>query len=103
MGSSLSASQERVLTERFERVLLMLDGDAAGRVASRVIGARLSETSSVALVKVPEGAQPDQLSPRIIQDLILQATRPAEAELIAGEKWVLTDFRVHLPPTQKNS
>jgi DNA primase len=76
MGSSLSASQERVLVERFERVFLMLDGDAAGRAASRVISTRLSETCCVALVNVPEGKQPDQLSPTIIQDLILQATRP---------------------------
>jgi DNA primase len=76
MGSSLSASQERVLVERFERVFLMLDGDAAGRAASRVIGTRLSETCCVALVNVPEGKQPDQLSPTIIQDLILKATRP---------------------------
>lgn len=76
MGSSLSASQERVLVERFERVVPMLDGDAAGRAASRVINARLSGTCSVAQVNVPEGKQPDQLSPTIIQDLILKATRP---------------------------
>jgi DNA primase len=75
MGSSLSASQERLLGERFERVLLMLDGDATGRAASRVISTRLSEKCSVALVNVPEGAQPDQLSPTVIQDLIVQATR----------------------------
>ena len=31
MGTSLSASQARVLTERFDRVVLMLDGDATGR------------------------------------------------------------------------
>jgi DNA primase len=76
MGSSLSASQERVLAERFEQVFLMLDGDAAGCAASRVIGARLSGTCSVAQVNVPEGAQPDQLSPTVIRDLILDATRP---------------------------
>ena len=75
MGSSLSASQERVLAGRFQRVLLMLDSDAAGRAASRAIGTRLSETCSVALVNVPEGAQPDQLSPTVIQDLIFEATR----------------------------
>jgi len=75
MGSSLSASQERVLVERFEQVLLMLDGDAAGRAASRAIGTRLSEKCSVALVNVPEAAQPDQLSPTVIQDLIFEATR----------------------------
>jgi DNA primase len=76
MGSSLSASQERVLAERFERVVLMLDGDAAGRAASRLLNTRLSGTCSVAQVNVPEGAQPDQLSPTVIRDLILDATRP---------------------------
>ena len=76
MGSSLSASQERVLAERFEQVFLMLDGDAAGCAASRVISTRLSWTCSVAVVNVPEGAQPDQLSPTVIRDLILDATRP---------------------------
>jgi len=75
MGSCLSTSQERVLAERFERVLLMLDGDAAGRAASRVIRTRLCEKCSVALVNVPEGAQPDQLSLTVIQDLIFEATR----------------------------
>ena len=75
MGSCLSTSQERVLAERFERVLLMLDGDAAGRAASRVIRTRLCEKCSVALVNVPEGAQPDPLSLTVIQDLIFEATR----------------------------
>jgi DNA primase len=75
MGSALSANQERVLTGRFERVILMLDGDAAGRAASQVIGVRLSEKCSVVLVHVPEGTQPDQLSPTAIQELIFQATR----------------------------
>jgi DNA primase len=72
MGSSLSMIQETLLTERFERVVLMLDGDAAGRAASRAISSRLSEKCSVVLVNVPEHAQPDQLSPTAIQDLILQ-------------------------------
>jgi len=75
MGSALSADQERVLTGRFNRVVLMLDGDAAGRAASQVIGARLSEKCSVVRAHVPEGMQPDQLSPAAIQELILQATR----------------------------
>jgi DNA primase len=75
MGSALSANQERVLTERYEQVILMLDGDAAGRAASQVIGARLSERCSVVRVQVPEGTQPDQLSSAAIQELIFQAAR----------------------------
>ena len=70
MGCSLSAEQERLLVNRFERVLLMLDGDVAGRTASGVIRARLSEKCSVAMVDVPDGAQPDQLAPSAIQRLL---------------------------------
>jgi len=73
MGSSLSASQEQVLTGRFDRVILMLDGDAAGRTAGQSISTRLSGKCSVALVHVPEGTQPDQLSPQAVQELILPA------------------------------
>lgn len=74
MGSALSASQERLLTERFERVILMLDGDAAGRAASRAIRARLCEKCSVAVIDVPEGAQPDQLPFAAIGNLVHRAT-----------------------------
>jgi len=70
MGSSLSAEQENALLEAFDRVVLLLDGDAAGRAASRVIAARLSRRCWVAEVQVPDGAQPDQLSLAAIQQLL---------------------------------
>lgn len=70
MGSSLSEDQQRVLTERFERAVLMLDGDAAGRAASRTIAASLAAKFQVVLVNLPEGVQPDQLSPAGIQDVL---------------------------------
>jgi DNA primase len=73
MGSSLSAEQERVLVERFERVVLMLDGDTAGRTGSRLISARLSERCLVVVVSLPDGAQPDRLSPAAIQELLHKA------------------------------
>jgi len=73
MGSALSASQERLLTERFERAILMLDGDAAGRAASRAIGTRLSEKCSVVVIDVPAGAQPDQLPFAVIRNLVHRA------------------------------
>jgi len=43
MGSSLSAEQEKALLKSFDRVIILLDGDAAGRAASRAIAARLSK------------------------------------------------------------
>jgi DNA primase len=70
MGSSLSVQQETALLQRFERVVLLLDGDAAGRAASRSLAARLSGRCTVALVHVPDGTQPDQLSPTAIRQLI---------------------------------
>jgi DNA primase len=78
MGASLSAAQEQVLTGRFERVILMLDGDAAGRTASQSLSTRLSGKCSVTLVRVPEGTQPDQLSPKAIQELILPVMQRRE-------------------------
>lgn len=70
MGSSLSAQQENALLESFDRVLLLLDGDAAGRAASRAIAARLSRRCLAAEVHVPDGAQPDQLSLAAISRLL---------------------------------
>jgi len=58
-----------VLLERFQTVLLMLDGDQAGREASRAVAARLSKKCSVGVVRVPDGAQPDQLPPEVIRRL----------------------------------
>jgi len=73
MGTSLSAGQKSVLTGRFDRIILMLDGDVAGRTASQTISTKLSEKCTALLANVPEGAQPDQLSPAALRDLILEA------------------------------
>ena len=76
MGSSLSPAQDRLLRVRFERVVLMLDGDEAGRAASRVIALRLSERGPVAVVWVPAGSQPDQLPTAAIQQLLRPYAAP---------------------------
>ncbi len=70
MGCALSTQQERMLLERFERVALMLDGDAAGRAASRTLSARLSRQCFVSVIGLPDGAQPDQLTPAAIGRLL---------------------------------
>lgn len=70
MGCALSGAQEVLLLERFQRIVLMLDGDAAGRGASRAIADRVSMRSSVGVVHVPDGAQPDQLPSEVIQRLL---------------------------------
>jgi DNA primase len=62
MGVSLSDVQEQLLRERFQQLVLMLDGDEAGRRASQQLAARLRGKVSLSMVGVPSGRQPDQLS-----------------------------------------
>jgi DNA primase len=70
MGSSLSMEQERQLLQRFDQIILMLDGDEAGRAASRAISARLSGKCSLAVVQMPDGTQPDQLPTAAVRRLL---------------------------------
>jgi DNA primase len=73
MGSSLSAAQESGLRRHFEGIVLMLDGDAAGRAATDVIATRLSGWRSVQVVRVSDYSQPDQLSPSAIRLLLAES------------------------------
>jgi DNA primase len=68
MGSALYDRQRWVLAERFRRIILMLDGDPAGRRASAVIARRLP--SPVRVIELAAGTQPDQLSESVIQELL---------------------------------
>ena len=61
MGCALSQHQERLLQQRFQEVILLLDGDRAGRAAGIAIAARLCSKISTRLVEIPSGTQPDQL------------------------------------------
>jgi DNA primase len=61
MGSALSERQRELLL-RFRRLVLMLDGDDAGRAATAEIAAKLVYSRFVRAVSLAEGAQPDQLS-----------------------------------------
>jgi DNA primase len=61
MGCSLSPRQEELLQERFQEVVLLLDGDKAGRTAAIKIASRLVSKVSTRLVEIPTGSQPDQL------------------------------------------
>ena len=62
MGTNLSEHQAQLLTERFLRVVVMLDGDQAGQRASPLVAARLTGRLAVETVAVPAGMQPDQMS-----------------------------------------
>jgi DNA primase len=61
MGCSLSLRQEQLLCEYFREVILLLDGDKAGRAAGTAIAQRLVSKVSTRLVEIPPGSQPDQL------------------------------------------
>jgi DNA primase len=78
MGCALSTEQERPLLERFRRLVLMLDGDAAGRAASQRLSARLSGKCLVVVVALPDGAQPDQLPPETIGRLLQESVEGAD-------------------------
>jgi DNA primase len=82
MGSSLSAAQESGLLRHFERILLMLDGDAAGRAASRTIAAQLSDRCLVQVVGAPDGCQPDQLSSATLRRLLAESGCRQEAGVV---------------------
>jgi DNA primase len=63
MGASMSKAQENLLGEYFGHVVVMLDGDEAGREAAGGIVDRLQRVVyQVQLVDLPQGVQPDSIS-----------------------------------------
>lgn len=63
MGSTMSAEQEELIRQHFGQVVLLLDGDDAGREAAEGIRERLrAAVFQVDLVSLPDGVQPDQYS-----------------------------------------
>ncbi|MBX9660412.1 MAG: toprim domain-containing protein [Nitrospiraceae bacterium] len=68
MGSSLSDAQETLLAQ-FNRVILLFDGDDAGRAAALAIVPRLMARTFVKVITLPDGTQPDQLSSDEINQL----------------------------------
>jgi DNA primase len=70
MGAVLYRSPERALREHFRQVVLMLDSDATGRRASRIIADQLRRHCVVRVVQLPADIQPDQLSAETIRDIL---------------------------------
>ena len=63
MGSTMSKPQEELLTEHFGHVVVMLDGDEAGKESALGISDRLQRAVyRVDRLDLPHGVQPDQLS-----------------------------------------
>jgi DNA primase len=74
MGVNLSEMQETLLLASFREVVLMLDGDEAGRCATRRVAARLRGRISLHIAEVPSGRQPDQLSSEEIEQILSGAS-----------------------------
>jgi DNA primase len=70
MGSALYESQQRLLLERFRQVILMLDGDAAGRRATIEIAARLRPHCPVQVIDLASDLQPDQMTSQQIRSVL---------------------------------
>jgi DNA primase len=71
MGSTMSKAQQDLLAENFGQVMLMLDGDEAGRKATEEIHERLRQVVyQLTAVDLPDGVQPDQLSASEIQNIL---------------------------------
>ena len=70
MGCSMSEEQERLLVAHADMVLLMLDGDEAGRQGTEEILKRLARRVWCKTVIVPQTKQPDQLAAGEIAELL---------------------------------
>jgi DNA primase len=62
MGARLSSAQKELLTGRFSKIVLLLDGDATGRAATAQIAGSLASASAVTKLLLPPGVQPDQMA-----------------------------------------
>jgi DNA primase len=60
MGNNMSQQQEKIITARFKRVTILLDGDDAGRKAAEGIASRLIHKLHVRIIDLPDGKQPDE-------------------------------------------
>ena len=71
MGCTMSETQGKLLAEKFAQVIVMLDGDEAGRRASEEIENHLQPIIyMVKTIELDDGIQPDQLSAEEIQNII---------------------------------
>jgi DNA primase len=75
MGARLSGAQQELLTGRFSKVVLLLDGDATGRTATARIAGDLAPASSITEVLLPGSMQPDQMAEEQIQQVLREAER----------------------------
>jgi len=69
-GAYISWEQVAKLRRFFERVVIVPDGDAAGRSGAKDAWAKLSPHMITVIVNTPEGKDPDDLSLAETRDLL---------------------------------
>lgn len=70
LGSSLSKEQEELVCNHFKKVVLLFDGDEAGRTATDVCLQRLGRRLWVQAICLPDAVRPDQLSTQEIESVL---------------------------------
>jgi DNA primase len=70
MGARLSGTQKSLLIDQYRKVILMLDGDAAGRSATAQIASDLAPAMSVSELLLAPGVQPDQMTREQIRQVL---------------------------------
>lgn len=75
MGARLSPAQQTLLAARFRQVVLLLDGDATGRAATRQIAGDLSGSCSAMPLLLAPGVQPDQMDAEEIREILADQQR----------------------------
>ena len=75
MGSSMSDAQERHIKSVADQVVLLFDGDEAGRACARKVAGRLITKLFVHIVKIEQNLQPDGLAIEQVQHMLLKSMR----------------------------
>ena len=70
MGARLYEVQQRALHRHFRSLVLMLDGDTAGRRATATMATQLRPYTSLRVIQLPDGVQPDQLASGAIREIL---------------------------------
>jgi len=67
-GTKLTDSQIMILS-KFQRVIVCMDGDEAGREGAKVVSAKLAPFCDVTVIDLPDGIDPDTLSESEVEEI----------------------------------
>ncbi len=70
MGATMSARQVELLSEHFSKIVLLLDGDNAGRCGTQRAQEMLAKRMQVLIAPLPDKRQPDKFEPYQLKELI---------------------------------